>query len=241
MDTLKIAICDDNLLFGSQALNEVKKILENNQVEHCLSLFQSGKSLLDSGFFDIVFLDIEMEGLSGIETAEKLRSLGRNSRIIFLTSYQKYVFSAFDVSASHYLLKPLDTQKLEKILTRITNELTTEKEYCCTFKCGSQIHRIPFSQIEFAEVFGRKILLHAKQEIFSFNGKLDELAKSFPNCFFRCHKSYLINLAKVAKYDKKAATLSSGESIPISRRKFAEFGTAFLAFLQEEGDLYWRH
>lgn len=79
-------------------------------MEHCISVFQAGESLLDAGFFDIVF-------------------------------------SAFDVSASHYLLKPIDTQKLEKVLMKITKELTAEKEYCCTIKSGTQIHRIPFFRI----------------------------------------------------------------------------------------------
>ena len=236
IDMLNIAICDDDLLFGHQTMDEVKKILQHNHVKHNVSLFQTGSRLLDAGFFDIVILDIEMEGLSGIETAEKLQLLDYNSRIIFLTSHKKYVFSAFDVSASHYLLKPLDTQKLEKVLLKIIQSLSIEKEYCCTVKCGTQIHRIPFSQIKFAEVFGRKISLHTKQGIFTFNGRLDELAESFPGCFFRCHKSYLVNLAMVIKYDKETASLKSGESIPIARRKSAEFGTAFLAFLQEEGD-----
>lgn len=240
MVTLKIAICDDDLLFGNQALREVKKILWKNHVEHNISIYQAGSDLLNAGFFDIAFLDIEMDGLSGIETAENLRSLGYNSRIVFLTSHKKYVFSAFDVSASHYLLKPLDVQKLEKVLMKITTELTTEKEYCCTVKCGSEIHRIPFSQIKFAEVLGRKISLHTTQTVFTFNSRLDELEESFPSCFFRCHKSYLVNLAMVIKYDKEVASLKSGESVPISRRKFAEFGTAFLTFLRKDGDVSWK-
>ena len=218
---LNIAICDDDLLVGHGAQNEIQKILQNNRLEHSIFLFQSGSNLLDAGFFDIVFLDIEMAGLNGIEAAEKMRLMGYNSRIIFLTSHKKYIFSAFDVSASHYLLKPLDTQKLEKVLLKIIQELTAETEYCLTVKCGTQIHRIPFSQIKFVEVFGRKITLHTNHKVFTFNGRLDELAKSFPNCFFRCHKSYLVNLALVIKYDKEAANLNSGESVPIARRKYA--------------------
>lgn len=210
--------------------------MQNNHIEHHIALFQTGSDLLEAGFFDIALLDVEMTGLSGIETAEKLRLQDNINRIIFLTSHKKYVFSAFDVSASHYLLKPIDQPKLEKVLVKITRELTAEKEYCCTIKCGTQIHRIPFSQIKYAEVLGRKITLHTKQDVFTFNGRLDELQQSFPDFFFRCHKSFLVNLALVVKYDKEAASLKSGESVPIARRKFAEFGTAFLAFLREEGD-----
>lgn len=217
-------------------MKEVKKILENNRAEHSISMFQAGEDLLSAGFFDIVFLDIEMGSLSGLETAKSLRLLGCNSRIVFLTSHKKYVFSAFDVSASHYLLKPIDLQKLQEVLMKIVTELTAEREYCCTVKCGSEIHRIPFSQIKFAEVLGRKISLHTKGEVFTFNGRLDELAESFPGYFFRCHKSYIVNLEMVIKYDRETASLKSGESVPIARRKFTEFGTAFLAFLRKDGD-----
>lgn len=234
---LRIAICDDNVLFAQQARNEIKQILQDNHVMHSLSVFQTGSSFIAAGFFDIAFLDIEMDGTSGLETAQILRENGSICRIVFLTSHKKYVFSAFDVSASHYLLKPIDTQKLETVLMKIVNELTAEKEYCCTIKCGTSIHRIPFSQIEFVEVFGRKLSLHTKQDIFTFNGRLDELAQAFPASFFRCHKSYLINLAMVVKYDKETAMLQNGESVPIARRKFTEFGNAFLAFLREEGDV----
>lgn len=236
---LHIAICDDNLLFAQQALNEVKRLLEDNRVIYSISVFQTGSSLMNAGFFDIVFLDIEMNGLSGIETAKIMRQSGNNCRIIFLTSHAKYVFSAFDVCASHYLLKPIDTLKLDSVLMRIVNELTTEKQSCYIVKCGSQIHRVPFPQIKFAEVFGRKISLHANQDVFTFNGTLDELEQVFPDCFFRCHKSYLVNLASVTQYDKESAILQSGETVPIARRKFAEFGVAFLAFLREDGDASW--
>lgn len=237
MVTLKIAICDDDLLFGNKARNEVKKQLEKNHVEHSISMFGSGSELLSAGYFDIVFLDIEMEGLSGMETAECLRCLDCKSRIVFLTSHKKYVFSAFDVAASHYLLKPLDVQKLEQVLLKITTELAAEKEYCCTIKCGTEIHRIPFSQIEFVEVLGRKISLHTSSEVFTFNGRLEEMEQSFPSYFFRCHKSYLVNLSMVMKYDKETASLKGGDSVPIARRKSAEFGTAFLTFLRKEGDV----
>lgn len=235
--SLKIAICDNDLLFGDQARNEVKKLLDKNHVKHSLSMFGAGSELLAAGYFDIIFLDIEMDELSGMETAKRLRLLDYKSHIVFLTSYKKYVFSAFDVSASHYLLKPLDVQKLEQVLIKITTELTTEKEYSCTVKCGNEIHRVPFSKIKFVEVSGRKISLHTKSEVFIFNGRLEELEQSFSSCFFRCHKSFLVNLEMVVKYDKEKATLKSGESVPLARRKFAEFGSAFLTFLRKEGDV----
>lgn len=203
---------------------------------HSIFTYQSGKDLINAGFFDIIFLDVEMTGLSGIETAEKIRLQNHNSRIIFLTSHKKYVFSAFDVSASHYLLKPLNKIKLEKVLMKIVDELKTEAENCYVVKCGTKVYRVPFAEIQYVEIFGRNITIHTRVEAFTFNGRLEELQQTFPKQFFRCHKSYLVNLAMVTKYDKETAVLQSEKTVPIARRKFAEFGAAFLAFLQEDGD-----
>lgn len=239
---LKIAVCDDDLFFLSNVHDAVKKILELNRVEHSITTFQTARLLLSAGFFDIVFLDVELDGINGIETArmlrerEREREMKRPTRIVFLSSHKKYVFSAFDVSASHYLLKPLDVQKLEQVLMKIESEITAEAQCCYTVKCGTQVYRVPFAQIKYAEIFGRSITLHTKQEVLTFNGRLEELEKAFPKHFFRCHKSYLVNLAAVIKYDKESALLQDGEAVPIARRKFTEFAKAFLTFLQEAGE-----
>lgn len=215
----------------------MEKILHENKVEHNICVFQKGSNLLKAGFFDIILLDIEMEELSGMEVAERLRQEENDCRIVFLTSHKKYVFSAFDVDASYYLLKPIDILRLSKVLLKIIEGLNQKREACYTVKCGEQIHRIPVFKIEFAEVFGRKISLHTHTEVYTFNGRLEEVQQCFPNYFFRCHKSYLINLAMVTEYDKEMAVLQSGKKIPISRRKYSEFGSVFLSFLQEEGDI----
>ncbi len=231
---LNIAICDDNLLFAQQALSEVQKILSSHNVEYTTTVFQTGNRLVHAGFFDIVFLDIEMEGLNGIETAQQLRQQKNNCRIIFLTSHPKYVFSAFDVCATHYLLKPIDRIKLEQVLLKIVHELANEEDQNVTVKIGTQVHRIPYDKIQFVEVFGRKLSLHTQEEVYTFNSSLEKFEQSLPKSFFRCHKSYILNLTEVRKYDKETAVLRSGKTVPIARRKFAEFGKVFLAFLKEE-------
>lgn len=234
---LKIAICEDHVEFGQQVAQAVKQVLQDHHVPHHITVVQTGECLLAAGVFDIVLLDIELPGQNGIEIATAMRRQGNLCNIVFLTSHPKYVFSAFDVEASNYLLKPIDQRKLEKTLMKLVHKHNEEAQACYTVKCGTQVHRVPFTQIEFAEIFGRKVTLHTPGRTFVFNGKLEELEQAFPGGFFRCHKSYLINLSKIISYDRACAVLQGGQTVPIARRKYAALGTAFLAFLQKEGEV----
>lgn len=231
---IRIAICDDDLPFAQKTKVDVSKILDQYHAIYDIELFQAGEQLFDYEHFDITFLDIEMELLNGIETAKRLRKQHISSNIIFITSYEKYVFSAFDVEATHYLLKPVNVTKLEEVLCRVLKRL--EKKNVCgmAVKNGSNMHFITFSEINYAEIYGRKITLHTIKNIYTFNGRLEELEQCLPDNFFRCHKSYIINLAKVTAYESENATITTGETVPIARRKYSAFGKAFLFFLREQ-------
>ena len=99
------------------------------------------------------------------------------------------------------------------------------------------MYRIPCSKICFIEVFGRKISVHTDDDVITFNGKLDEMEQALSDNFFRCHKSFLINLEKIKRYNKEAAELNNGKIVPIARRKYSDFGKAFLSFLNLKGGI----
>ena len=103
---LNIAICDDEEIIREQ----IKELIEKTGL--CPELFETGDGLLAAGKqFDIVFLDIQMEGTDGIETAKRLRQRDEDTILIFITGIREYVFQAFDVAAFHYLLKPIEEDK----------------------------------------------------------------------------------------------------------------------------------
>lgn len=113
---MTIAICDDEKIICSQ----VEKLVKNQEPNCDIKLFDSGEELLkEQGKFDIIFLDIQMDGINGIETARILRNKKEETILIFITGIKEYVFEAFDVSAFHYLLKPIE----EKSLLRYLSEL----------------------------------------------------------------------------------------------------------------------
>lgn len=230
---IRVAICDNDLPIAQKIKVDVSKILDKCHEIYDIELFQAGEQLLVYEHFDIVILDIEMGELNGIETAKLLRKQHISSNIIFITSYKKYVFLAFDVEATHYLLKPVNVAKLEEVLCRVIKKLEKKNVLGITVKNGSNMHFVTFSEINYAEIYGRKITLHTTKNIYTLNGRLEELEQCLPDDFFRCHKSYIINLAKVTVYESETATITTGETVPIARRKYSAFGKAFLSFLRE--------
>ena len=105
---LNIAICDDEKIIREQ----IKELAEKEMPGVCAGLYETGDALLAAGKqFDIVFLDIQMEGTDGIETAKRLRQRDEDTILIFITGIREYVFEAFDVAAFHYLLKPIEEDK----------------------------------------------------------------------------------------------------------------------------------
>ena len=117
---IKIAVCDDEPFFAEQMNDRIKKYMPDCIIQR----FLSGEDLLlQRELFDIYFLDIQMEKINGIETARKLRELDEESIIVFITGAKEYVFEAFDVAALHYLVKPVDNEKLQEVLRRAEKEL----------------------------------------------------------------------------------------------------------------------
>lgn len=236
---ISIAVCDDDDSFTVLAESEIGRILNSHHILHRIARFTSGPGLLAAGSFDLVFLDIEMSGMDGMELARTVRSRGEKCLLIFLTSYSKYVLSAFDVEAYHYLLKPVNPQKLEEVLLRSTASITEKKQSYYTMRTEKGGFRIPFCNILYFEVLGRRISVHTHKDTFSFNGRLEEVEGLVPETFYRCHRSYLVNLSCVCRYEHNDLLLVSGDKIPLSRRKTSEFGKLFLSHLcgEDQGDV----
>ncbi len=235
---IRIAICEDEKILLNQLADQVKFILDRHSMEYTLELFTSGSALFIYGSFDLLLLDIAMEPLNGLKLAEKLRMRGDDCKLVFITAHPQYAIDAYDVQASHYLTKPVDTAKLESVLLKLCTSMQTERKCAIAIRQGTAVRRIPFGQILYLEVINRKIHLHTKNEILPFYGKLEELEPALPETFFRCHRSYIVNLSHVQRYDKKDIWLCNEEQIPLSKRRYQAFGLRFMNYLKESGDVF---
>lgn len=233
---LQIALCDDDALFLEELAGRVAAVLQT-KMEYMLTKCTGAAQLLALGPQDIVFLDIGMRGMDGMEAARRLRARGDDCRLVFLTSYPKYVFAAFDVQASHFLTKPPDPDKLREVLLFLAEQAAGSSSRFIAVRQGAGLRRVPLSDILYMEVFDRKVFLHTAEACYDFYGQLEHLEQEFPEDFFRCHRSYIVHLARITRYDKQEITMSNGARVPIAKRKYREFCAAFLHFLKKDGAL----
>ncbi|MFV0400302.1 MAG: LytR/AlgR family response regulator transcription factor [Oscillospiraceae bacterium] len=218
---LRIGICDDeeNARFAMRCALE--RVLETREIECSFYEFSAGDRLLDwyakhPGELDVVFLDIEMAGTNGMDTARRLRAADKNLQIAFSTGYRDYVFDGYEVGALGYLMKPPDTEKLVEIVTRAIAalHLSAQDTYLCHNSEG--IYRIPKSSIRYFCSDRRLITCVADGRSYTFYGKLDEVEEDVGKPFVRIHQRYLVNPSAVERIEG-SAVVTGGEKLPISR------------------------
>lgn len=232
---MNVFICDDQPAFTEEFSRQLEGYFKKQELSLRLLSFLNGESLLDCETKpDIIFLDIKLNGMSGLETARQLRKSGCQAKIIFLTAYKQYVFQAFDVDASHYLIKPVKEDKLESVLNHVIGHLS-QKEQFLSLQSGSSVVRLPHEDILYLEVRDRKVSVHTRTNSVDFYGKLEALERQLPDRFFRCHRSFIVNMEYVMSFNRTDLFLNNGQSIPVSKRKYQAFSKAFMNFVRQEG------
>lgn len=234
---IRIAICEDEQALSARLSGWVSSILDRHSIAYSIETYQNGNALLAREPYDILLLDIEMEPMNGLELAGKLRARGDESRLVFITAHAQYAVDAYDVHPFHYLIKPVDIEKLEKILLQLHTSLCEERSRAVIVRQGTAVRRVPLEQILYLEVLDRKIYLHTSEETVPFYGKLEDLEPALPGTFFRCHRSYIVNLRHVQYYNKNEIRLDNEDRIPLSKRRYKSFGLAFMHYLKESGDV----
>ena len=232
---LKIAICDDMPDFLEQT-----KILAENWSKKpdnmTISLFSDGDALVESHTadpFDIIFLDVVMPLVNGIDTAAEIRAHDNNVKIIFLTFSKEFAYESYAVKANDYLLKPVDSAKFYAALDACYTDIL-EHEKCLTIRSTSGVHRINLQSIEYIEAQGKQVLfsltdgriIEAIEPFYTYESQL-----FLNDGFFKCHRSYLVNLYKLSTYAQNEITMRSGCRIPISRSLHKQFKETYFALL----------
>ena len=227
------AICDDEREIRSSIERNIRLLCEDSDIIK----FADGKALVEyEGGFDILFLDIQMEGMSGMEAARVLRGRGCKAVIIFVTAIEEYVFDAFDVGAFHYIVKPFDKAKFFDVLRKAVAQCESIKarevrdEPSLAVKTGFTTRKIYLYEIFYLEVFNRKVVIHKADGDVEFYGKLIELEDRLSEHFVRCHRAYIVNMRYVLKYTANNITLENGAEILLSKQKYGEFVRKYLKY-----------
>ena len=210
---MQIAICDDEKSIGLILEEKIKKLLPDAVIDKYLS----GDELIASGCEpDILFLDIQMPGMDGMETARILRQKNERMVLIFVTAVEEYVFQAFDVAAFHYLVKPFSDEKYMMV------------------QSGGSHMKVFLKDIVYAEVYNRKVIIHTRDTNIEYYGKLQELSEIAGADFFRTHRAYLVHFKYVQKYDANCVTMENGTAL-IAKQNYSEFVKQYLKYNQRKG------
>lgn len=236
---MKIAICDDDKTVAGQLHRLIRKYAAEHMFDYTILEFDRSRLLLEAARKDpdiqIMFLDIYMEPMSGMDLAETLRAEGNECSIIFVTISTDHYAKSYEVNAQHYLVKPITYQQVEKALNRCELQLTAAASYV-TFSTGGQDLRVPLRQIRFAEVFRNRTVIHADDDV-SLRCTLATVSRQLSDPrFLRTHRSFLLNMDYIASRDGSDILLTTGERIPLSRaceknyeRTYGQFLTAAMA------------
>jgi DNA-binding LytR/AlgR family response regulator len=233
----RIALCDDEKLSSETQEQICRDILEKLHIEYSIDVFESGEDFFAAFSkggqrFDLILLDIVMGDMNGMELAGKIREFDQETEIIFITSSSEYVMQGYDVGALHYLIKPVNADKLEDLIAKIYKDKFQDNYF--VLKTGSQSQRIPIKSIVSLETVGRKVEITLTDRTLRYSGKLTELLDELPiGSFIRCHQAFAVNIKKIRELNRSGAIAVNGKVIPISRPYMKNVQTAFLMNMQD--------
>lgn len=229
---MKIAICDDKMILH----DDLKAHLEEYSIKKNLVIvyddYTSGADLVASNIeYDLIFMDYQMQGLDGLETARRIRKKNIKTPIIFLTSFPNIVFDTFEVNAYRFLIKPIDDEKLFSAMNDFLQSLS-DSNYL-VIKTDSDNKRINIDDIVYVEAADKYCYIRTVSDNILYKKTLSEIEKQLPqDKFFRSHRTYLVGLKHIVSHTSTDMLFDNNERALISNLKLTPFKKAFTNYVK---------
>lgn len=224
-----IAVCDDEKSLSA----EVKRLINEWNPEIEVDCCTSGEELLRNYRpYQAIFLDIDMNGMDGIETGKRIRRMDRETKIIYLTAYRDYVAGAFEVHAFQYLLKPVSKKGLWKVLEEVFRYVNNpQRKTVLDFQTVDGLVCLAAEDIYFFEYVNRRIRIVAGEEYFMVGriGKVYERMKGLG--FSMPHQSFAVNMLHVKNVRNQQIYMDNGMAVPLSQKKMKSWKEELTAYL----------
>lgn len=230
----QIVICDDDAAQRAywteiitawarkrRCLTEIKQYAEASSF---LFEYEEAKNI------DVLVLDVEMPGTNGIELAKAVRRDNSAVQIIFITGYYEYFSGAFDVSALHYLIKPVDASQLEPVLDKAVINLNS-RQRCILISTSELDIKVPLADINYVEAEKVYVIVHTVRGTYRMRSSLAKFAEQLDETFFKVHRSFVVNLKDIAKIMRTNLVMTNGDIIPISRGMYDSVHAALVKYL----------
>lgn len=223
---LHIAICDDEKSFVSHLTQLLHRYSDEAEEQLKITVYYDGSELIEhyNTTIDLIFLDIKMNQINGLKTAERIRQMDSHVGIIFLTTLTQYGLEGYKYQAINYIIKPIKYVRLKSELDKFTERLrqTVSPSYVIINDSGK--YKFTLKTLRYVETFNRNLLFHTEQENIICYKNMKEIEKELAEQgFVRCHTSYLVNLFYVKGVKKLEIELITGEILPISQPKRKAF------------------
>ena len=240
---LRIAICDDLPSERETLSRFLRSYFAVHPYEYLLMEYDRGETLVDdyedgSAAYDLIFLDIFMDGMLGMEAARGVRRLDPRVPIAFLTTTPDYAVESYDVRAYGYLVKPLDVDRTAALLERFLREEYDGRQKTLLLKEGGKGHRIAYREIESIESRRNVLMVRLENgEEHRVYARLDDVERELEgHGFLRCHQSFIVNMDRVRTVDSDFV-MASGQHIPIRQRRNKAIRDAYFEYLLTQAEL----
>ena len=218
----KIAICDDEEQQREYLGEIVTAWAKKNRHLVNLKIYTESSAFLfdyaEEKDFDILLLDIEMPGTNGIELAKRIRKNSTAVQIIFVTGYYDYFSDGFDVSALHYLIKPVDDN-------------LSCRQRCVLVSTGEEDVKVPLADITYIEAENVYVVIHTVRGDYRTRISLAKFTEQLDDTFLKVHRSYVVSLKYIRKITRKEITMQGGGEIPIRRGMYDDVHDALVKYL----------
>ena len=221
---MKIAICDDDIEILKELEEDIALFFKKNEKEVTITTYDNGKNVLDAiqqenSKPDILFLDIDMPDISGLETAKQLRQIHETLILIFISSYEQYVFEALEYVPFRYIRKSYMKQELPLTLRAAENTYWKMQKKYLLIKCENGEHRIEQSEIIYFEKILRKLYIYLNDgRVLTTWKPIKEIeAQLSMDCFSKVHSGCMVNLKYVNGYEGCEIQLDNGKRLKASR------------------------
>ncbi len=229
---IKIVLCDDSQHFLTTLRSKIREVLDDHKMDAVIYSFGNAESIPDQTLSsaDIFFLDIDFSGreYTGIDIARKIRTLNKDSMIVFVTNFIEYAPAGYEVQAFRYALKNEIHLKLEQYLLQTVSKLKSEVETLQVSVAGETI-TIPLPDILYIESQGHAAIIQVSKvgtkavKSYKLYASLTSLEQQLsPQGFLRIQKSFLVNMRRMTKFQCTEAVLDNGTVLPVSEKNYAE-------------------
>ena len=240
MNTVSVLVVDDDReqAHALERMQEQYPTLKTFEVEICTSLAALDERLRRGFSPDIVFMDVVLEDSAGsagngITAVQKLLQQCPGVQVIYVTGHVEYCTRVYRTSHVYFLTKPLQPEDFTDALDKAIENLEERIARPFGVKVGGRIMRVLPADIEFVESDRRKVRIHLADQVIEAYESLGGISRKLPGTFVQCHKSFLVNMEKIAEMRSDQIDLLSGATIPISQKRSRPTREAFMDFLKE--------